>query len=631
MAANSDIQRLTDEEQQEIKERLGEIDKNGDGHIDLKELREALEVCGLKVAGYKSRQIEESFKNNKKTKIDGKLTYEEFMKIICDLKADDVAHTFRTAVSKRENLHHLGGTSHASNDGTTHSVRLEEQLAFSDWINSNLQHDPDLKKLLPIDPEGKLLYEKVKDGILLCKIINHSCPDTIDERVINKGKLTLYTKLENLTLALNSASGIGCNVINIDAHNLERGTPHLVLGLLWQIIRIGLFNQITLEHCPGLTTLLGEDEKIDDLMKLSPEAILLRWVNYHLERAGTHRRVTNFQSDITDSEVYTYLIKQIAPQDADVDISALNERDLHERAEIMLQQAAKLKCRAFITPQDVVNGVYKLNLAFVANLFNNHPGLEQTNNGTIDGYTIEETREEKTYRNWINSMGVSPHVNWLYSDLADGLIVFQLYDIIKPGVVNWNKVHRKFTNERKKFMEKLENCNYAVELGRQIKFSLVGIGGQDINEGNVTLTLALIWQLMRAYTLSVLSQLHESGSPIVEKEIVNWVNEKLSSAGKKSSIRNFQDSSISDAKVVIDLIDSIRPGAINYDLVKSGGTEEEKLANAKYAISMSRKAGARVYALPEDITELKPKMIMTVFACLMALDYVPNMDSANQQ
>ncbi|KAJ8966036.1 hypothetical protein NQ317_002279 [Molorchus minor] len=455
------------------------------------------------------------------------------------------------------------------------------------------------------------------------KVINHSCPDTIDERAINKEKLTLYRKLENLTLALSSASAIGCNVINIDAHNLSKGTPHLVLGLLWQIIRIGLFNQITLEHCPGLTTLLSEDEKIDDLMKLSPEAILLRWVNYHLERAGTHRRVTNFQSDIIDSEVYTHLIKQIAPSDTDVNTEALYEKDLINRAEIMLQQAAKLKCRAFVTPQDVVNGVYKLNLAFVANLFNNHPGLEQTN-GTIDGYeTIEETREERTYRNWINSMGVSPHVNWLYSDLADGLVVFQLYDIIKPGTVKWNRVHRKFANERKKFMEKLENCNYAVELGKEIKFSLVGIGGQDINEGNVTLTLALIWQLMRAYTLSILAQLAESGSPIVEKEIVQWL-------AKKSSIRSFQDSSISDAKVVIDLIDAIKPGAINYDLVKQGNTEEDRLANAKYAISMSRKAGARVYALPEDITEVKPKMVMTVFACLMALDYIPNMDSTRQ-
>jgi plastin-3 len=53
---------------------------------------------------------------------------------------------------------------------------------------------------------------------------------------------------------------------------------------------------------------------------------------------------------------------------------------------------------------------------------------------------------------------------------------------------------------------------------------------------------------------------------------------------------------------------------------------QDNLANAKYAISMARKTGARVYALPEDITEVKPKMVMTVFACLMAMDYIPNMD-----
>ena len=43
---------------------------------------------------------------------------------------------------------------------------------------------------------------------------------------------------------------------------------------------------------------------------------------------------------------------------------------------------------------------------------------------------------------------------------------------------------------------------------------------------------------------------------------------------------------------------------------------------------MARKAGARIYALPEDIAEVKPKMVMTVFACLMARDYVPNMGPA---
>lgn len=46
------------------------------------------------------------------------------------------------------------------------------------------------------------------------------------------------------------------------------------------------------------------------------------------------------------------------------------------------------------------------------------------------------------YKNWMNSMGVTPYVNWLYSDLVDGLVIFQLYDFIKPGIVNWSKVNR---------------------------------------------------------------------------------------------------------------------------------------------------------------------------------------------
>lgn len=46
----------------------------------------------------------------------------------------------------------------------------------------------------------------------------------------------------------------------------------------------------------------------------------------------------------------------------------------------------------------------------------------------------------------------------------------------------------------------LENCNYAVDLGKMLaKFSLVGIGGDNINEGNPKPTLALVWQLMRRY------------------------------------------------------------------------------------------------------------------------------------
>lgn len=60
-------------------------------------------------------------------------------------------------------------------------------------------------------------------------MINHSCPDTIDERAINTRNLTVYTKHENLTLALNSAQAIGCNVVNIDAHDLAKGKDNWIL------------------------------------------------------------------------------------------------------------------------------------------------------------------------------------------------------------------------------------------------------------------------------------------------------------------------------------------------------------------------------------------------------------------
>ena len=62
-----------------------------------------------------------------------------------------------------------------------------------------------------------------------------------------------------------------------------------------------------------------------------------------------------------------------------------------ERAEKMLKNADQLGCRAFVTPRDIVKPKEKLNLAFVANLFNKHPALYAEN---IE--IIEETREEKT-------------------------------------------------------------------------------------------------------------------------------------------------------------------------------------------------------------------------------------------
>ncbi|KAM3911109.1 plastin-3 isoform 2-T3 [Leptodactylus fuscus] len=615
---------ISKDELEELREAFAKVDLDKSGYISDYELHDLFKEANLPLPGYKVREIIQKLMNEGDKNKDGKICFEEFVFLVQELKSCDIAKTFRKAINRKEGICAIGGTSELSSEGTQHSYSEEEKYAFVNWINKALENDPDTKHVLPMNPNTNDLFRAVGDGIVLCKMINLSVPDTIDERAINKKKLTPFTIQENLNLALNSSSAIGCHVVNIGAEDLKAGKPHLVLGLLWQIIKIGLFADIELSRNEALAALLRDGETLEDLLKLSPEELLLRWVNYHLENAGW-QKINNFTSDIKDSRAYFHLLNQIAPKGQkegeeriDINMSGFNEKDDLKRAEYMLQQADRLGCRQFVTPADVVSGNPKLNMAFVANLFNKYPALTKPENQDIDWSLLEgETREERTFRNWMNSLGVNPHVNHMYNDLQDALVILQLYEKIKVAV-DWSKVNKPPYPKLGANMKKLENCNYAVDLGKHnAKFSLVGIGGQDLNDGNSTLTLALVWQLMRRYTFNMLEGLGD-GTKANDDIIVNWVNKTLEEAGKTSSIQSFKDKSISTSQAVVDLIDAIQPGSINYDLVKTGTlSDDDKHENATYAVSMARRIGARVYALPDDLVEVKPKMVMTVFACLM--------------
>jgi len=46
-----------------------------------------------------------------------------------------------------------------------------------------------------------------------------------------------------------------------------------------------------------LAALLRDGETLEELMKLSPEELLLRWANFHLENSGW-QKINNFSADI---------------------------------------------------------------------------------------------------------------------------------------------------------------------------------------------------------------------------------------------------------------------------------------------------------------------------------------------
>ena len=65
-----------------------------------------------------------------------------------------------------------------------------------------------------------------------------------------------------------------------------------------------------------------DGEELADLDKLGPEKLLLRWMNYHLARAGYSKTVSNFGKDIADSAAYLNLLAQIQPADLSPPLSA---------------------------------------------------------------------------------------------------------------------------------------------------------------------------------------------------------------------------------------------------------------------------------------------------------------------
>ena len=182
-----------------------------------------------------------------------------------------------------------------SSSNVTHTINEDERTEFTRHINAVLAGDADIGSRLPFPTDTFEMFDECKDGLVLAKLINDSVPDTIDERVLNRpGKkiktLNAFHMTENNNIVIESAKGIGCSVVNIGSGDIIEVREHLILGLIWQVIRRGLLNKIDIKLHPELYRLLEDDETLEQFLRLPPEQILLRWVNYHLKAANWPRR-----------------------------------------------------------------------------------------------------------------------------------------------------------------------------------------------------------------------------------------------------------------------------------------------------------------------------------------------------
>ncbi|KAH0853062.1 hypothetical protein HID58_032678 [Brassica napus] len=526
-----------------------------------------------------------------------------------------------------------GATSFLKTSTTTfhRAISESEKASYISHINNYLREDPLWNSYIPINPATDALFDIVKDGVILCKLINAAVPGTIDERAINmKKELNPWERTENLSLCLNSAKAIGCTVVNIGTQDIAEGTPHLVLGLIFQIIKIQLLSDLNLKKTPQLVELAEDNQDVEELVGLAPEKILLKWMNFHLKKAGYEKQVTNFSSDIKDGEAYAYLLNALAPEHSTH--VTLETKDPSERAKKVLEQAEKLDCKRYLSPEDIVEGSANLNLAFVAQLFQHRNGLsEESSNPPVSFAEMiteddETSQEERCFRLWLNSLGAATYVDNVFEDVRNGWVLLEILDKVSPGSVNWKHANKPPIEI---LFKKVENCNQVIKIGKELRLSLVNVAGNDIVQGNKKFILGEIalmkdhsvfhTVLMRYTMLQTLNSLksHWQGKEITETDILNWANRKVKKMGRTSQAVSFKDKNLSNGIFFLELLSAVEPRVVDWGLVTKGRTEEEKMLNATYIISVARKLGCSIFLLPEDIIEVYQKMMLILAASIM--------------
>lgn len=486
------------------------------------------------------------------------IDWEEFLELMVTVKGAGKAG-FGTLLQTST------GAAGASVQGAagTHTYLLEERSVFCRTINKTLKDDEELKDRLPADPESEDLFHIMSDGIVLIKLINTIEPGRIDMRTVNKGKsLNIYKIRENLNLAITACSGM-IKLIGIGADTFLEKTPHMVLAVLWQVVRLISTKAVSLKDVPEIMRLANENEELADLLKLPAENILIRWMNFHLRAAG-QKEITNLGKDLKDSTSLLYVLNQLDKEKCSLE--ALSETDELKRAEHMILQSQNIHVADVASARDIIKGNSKVNTIFVAEIFNTRHGLQELTKEEYEAASmldddIEGSREERAFRFWINSLNLEDvFITNLYEEARDGLVLLKVIDKIQPGTVDWKKVAAKPKN----MFEKAQNCDECIASCNRLKIKLIGLGAKDIAEGHKKNILAIVWQLVRMHYLQLL------GSK-TEKDLIAWVNEIC----PETPIETFKSQNLKSGVVLIKLCANIEPRVVNQDLVTAGETPEE--------------------------------------------------------
>lgn len=475
-----------------------------------------------------------------------------------------------------------------------------------------LEHCNLAKPYLPLNEDN--LLERLSDGVLLCAMTNTLHPGTIDEAAAKT-----HEPMQNFNIALMSMHMYGVYFNQIE--RIWIGSELCALyppGILLQIIRVLSLAKISPKDNEKLVNVFSnwKDEMlVANILSVSREEVLIRWVNYHLARVSSKICMTNFTSTLCDSIIYAHLLQAVAPAEKRQRLASVEavsaETDHVKRAQMIVNSAEVLGMTGLIAAEHIADStktfkpsqslksqiIYTMNVAFLAQLCARYPAIEPPAGKIMDQALTETLRRpgyargslEETLLMWLNSFGLNSAVTYLDSDLRSGLVLLQVWETMFPKSVDWSYATIRIEDQQPPISSLccLANCTEvvknAVKQGISTKCT-----AQDILNGDLKVILPLLREMMlmhvqmkRAKYLGL-----KKRTKVSDTELLDFFNDQMKRQRAHFEIADINDPRLKSTTAVPFLaerllIEDLR--LMNSELVYKEELEDAKPPNEKPA------------------------------------------------
>jgi len=170
----------------------------------------------------------------------------------------------------------------------------------------------------------------------------------------------------------------------------------------------------------------------------------------------------------------------------------------------------------------------------------------------------------KTFTKWCNmhlgKKGES--IEDLTKDFRSGVKLIQLLEVIGEASLG------RYTKNPKMRVQQIANLNIALAFIKERGVALASIGSEDICDGNVKLTLGMIWTIILRFAINELSAEGLSA----RQGLLVWCQKKTKGY-RDVDVKDFQDS-FKDGLAFCALIHKHRPDLLDFDSLKKENARE---------------------------------------------------------